>query len=85
MYFEFRKHQLAYIALVCGLLGLAVLYLAVWPYRWPLRLVSLAIGAFYLTWGVVSHVKTQTLTKKVTYEYAGVAGLATLLLWLITF
>lgn len=84
MFQEMRRHQLAYLALLCGLVGLAIIFMAVWPHRWPLRLVGLAIGAFYLIWGVTTHVKTQELTPQVVKEYAGMSLLATVVLWLVT-
>ncbi len=76
MWLELRKHRWAYVSLLLGLAAFVILFLGAWPNRGPLRVVSIAMAAFYLMWGVSTHVKTQTLTKQVFYEYLGVASLA---------
>jgi len=82
---EFLSHKRAYLILIIGLVGLAFIFLGVWPNRFYQRLVAVAIGLFYLVWGLVTHVHTLQLTKRVLYEYATMAALAMLLLLLVTF
>lgn len=84
MHFELIRHKLAYVILLCGLTGFTLLYFVAWPDVWAQRAVSLALGAFYALWGLIAHVKSEHLTKQVTYEYLGIATLSTLLLLLIT-
>jgi hypothetical protein len=42
------------------------------------------MSVFYLFWGIVHHLKTNRLTKKVVLEYLGVSVLAGCLMFLIT-
>lgn len=82
---EFIHHKLAYIILVMGLLILSLVFIGVWPNRLYQRIVAVGIGVFYFAWGLVTHVHTLQLTKRVIYEYAAMAALAALLLLLVTF
>jgi len=82
---EFLHHKLAYLLLVIGLVALSLAFIGVWPNRMYQRIVAVVIGLFYFGWGLVTHVHTLQLTKRVLYEYAAMAILATLLLLLVTF
>lgn len=81
---EFLSHKLAYLVLVL-FLGLSVfLFLAVWPDRAYQRYLTLLISIFYFFWGVVSHTKSKTITKKIVIEYLAVSCLSGLILLLVT-
>ena len=81
---ELRRHKYAYTVLVMGLLTGITFFLGVWPDRFQQRLVVIALGVFYFTWGVVTHFKTTHLTKDVMYEYAGASLLGISILLLLT-
>jgi hypothetical protein len=85
MHTEILKHKWSYLILIVGLVILMLGFMAVWPDRFLQRLLVLAIALYYFVWGVITHVKTERISKKVVYEYLGVAMLAGFLLLLITF
>lgn len=84
MWQELRTHWIAYAVLVIGLFFFTYAYLYFWPNEWFVRYVSLALGCFYACWGIVTHTKTKRITPRVVWEYVLVAGIAVLLLWLVT-
>ena len=81
---EITKHKWAYTILITGVLIFIFVFLGAWPNRWIQRLVVLALACYYFLWGVLTHLKTKTITKSVLWEYGMVAGLGALLLLLIT-
>lgn len=81
---EFARHPIAYSVLVAGLIVLIVLFLAAWPSLFWQRVVILLLGLFYLSWGVMTHVKSEFVSRRVILEYLGVSLLATALLFLVT-
>lgn len=82
---ELLVHKKAYILLLLGLVALTIAFLAVWPDRNMQRVVIGVLGLFYFLWGCMTHLHTAALTRRVLYEYASVAILATALLLLLTF
>lgn len=81
---ELLRHPHAYAALIFGLVGWGLLFMAVWPHVWWQRLVILGACSFYFVWGIVIHHKWEMISKNIMYEYAGVSALAGVLLLLIT-
>jgi hypothetical protein len=84
MHQEIFKHKLAYFTLVVGLTAFVFCFLGFWPNRVLQRWSILGIEVYYFVWGVITHVKSDTLSKRVAAEYAGVAALAGAILLLIT-
>jgi hypothetical protein len=84
MQYELLRHKLAYFSLILGLVGMTILFLAVWPNLALQRGVVVLMSVYYFSWGIITHVKTDHITRKVLYEYAGISILAGLLLLLIT-
>lgn len=82
--FELKKHRLAYALLIVGLLVLGGLYMLAWPDTLMIRLVSIALGIFYASWGILAHTKSKTVTPAVVAEYLAISLLAVLVLLLIT-
>lgn len=80
----FRLHFWSYTVLLIVLVLLSVLFLLAWPNHAWQRVVILAIMLVYFVWGVVTHLKTYCITKRVVLEYLGVALLAGAMLWVIT-
>ncbi len=70
---EVDKHRLAYLTLILGLSVFVMAFLGVWPNRNLQRLAIAGVTVFYFVWGIISHVKTDTLNKRVALEYAAVA------------
>jgi lipopolysaccharide export LptBFGC system permease protein LptF len=81
---ELKKHKHAYTILVMGILTAVALYMGVWPDRFGQRIVILFFGIFYFCWGVITHFKTQFITRNVLLEYAGVSLLGVSILLLLT-
>lgn len=84
MFPELKRHALAYTLLVIGLLVGAAAFLLAWPDKTYLRLVILGIGVMYVTWGVLTHLKTKRITSLVVWEYVAMASIACVLLLLLT-
>jgi hypothetical protein len=84
MFKEILKHKWSYVVLVIGLLLLMLAFMAVWPDRLQQRLIIVALSGYYFIWGIICHVKTDRISKRVVYEYFGVSLLAGFLLLLIT-
>jgi hypothetical protein len=82
---EFKEHPAAYIFLAIFLVLGIISFLAAWPNHAIQRVVAVGIGGVYAVWGIVAHVKTDRLSKKVVAEYVIVGMLASLLLVLVTF
>ena len=85
MKFELMRHKLAYATLFVGLSVFLVIFLAVWPNRLAERITVIALVAFYMLWGIVTHVKAEHISRRIITEYVGVSLLAGLFLLLITF
>ncbi|NCN51309.1 MAG: hypothetical protein GW762_05720 [Candidatus Pacebacteria bacterium] len=85
MFVELKKHLAAYTILFLGLGIFIVFFFLFWPDHTQQRMVSIALGVFYFTWGVVSHVKTRHISPHVFFEYLATAALATFLLLMVTF
>jgi len=81
---ELKKHRLAYLVLTVGVTIFIFLFLGAWPNKLIQRMVTIGMVLFYFLWGVLTHFKTRTISKEVIYEYASVAFLAGVLLFLIT-
>ena len=81
---ELTQHKLAYFVLISFLSLCGFLFLAVWPDVYYQRYLVTLMMTFYFFWGVVTHVKSKKLTRKITAEYFSVSVLAGLLLFLIT-
>lgn len=81
---ELKRHKLSYAILILFMGLVCFLFLAAWPDVIYQRYLILLMSVFYLFWGIVHHLKTNRLTKKVVLEYLGVAVLAGCLMFLIT-
>lgn len=81
---ELQAHLFSYIVLIIFLVIAIIMFLAAWPNLVTQRLIALAIGLFYTIWGMLTHVKANRLTRKLTMEYLLAGTLATLLLVLVT-
>ncbi|MCA9369249.1 MAG: hypothetical protein H6773_01770 [Pseudomonadales bacterium] len=85
MFTEFKRHLVSYSILFFGFAVFLVLFFMFWPDHTKQRMMSIALGMFYFSWGVISHVKTRHISPHVFFEYLGVAALATFLLLMVTF
>lgn len=81
---ELKKHKLAYLTLFSGFVIFLLFFLGVWPNRDLQRFAVICLMFFYFVWGVVTHVKTTTFTKRVAYEYAAVSILGGIFLLILT-
>lgn len=85
MYAELKRHRIAYTILLLGVALIGTLIFAAWPNREVQRYLIAVIVLFYFIWGVLTHVHSETITRRVILEYGGVALLAGSLLALMTF
>jgi FtsH-binding integral membrane protein len=81
---ELIQHRGAYLVLVTGLAIFIFAFLGLWPNHFAQQVSVVVMAIFYLLWGVVTHVKTQSISSRVVAEYAGVSFLAAALLLFIT-
>ena len=81
---ELFRHKLAYLILIIGLMLLTILFLAAWPNPWLQRIVVVAMSAFYVLWGVVTHLHADKITRRIVYEYLSMGVLAGMILFLVT-
>lgn len=84
MFKELLKHKLAYSILLLGLLMFTFYFFAVWPNRVYQRTLILGFSLFYFLWGIMVHVKSKSINKRVVMEYLAVSLLIGSLLFLIT-
>jgi hypothetical protein len=81
---ELLQHKLPYLILILGLSILTLIFLGVWPNRVLQRLVIISLSLFYMTWGIVTHLHKDTITRRIVYEYISIGLLAGVLLFLVT-
>lgn len=80
---ELRRDLFDYILLIGGLAGIVFLFVIVWPDRFWMRVISVALGFFYVGWGLYSHWNDHHLSAKIFWEYLAVAIVGVTLLWLL--
>jgi hypothetical protein len=78
------KHKFAYIFLLIGLSLFLIIFLGAWPNKVMQRFAVLGVMAFYTLWGVITHIHTETITKRVALEYVTAALFGGTLLLVIT-
>lgn len=81
---ELNEHKLAYAILASGLLMGVACFMIVWPDRVLQRIVAVSMCGFYILWGVITHLHTERISKKVIAEYVSIASLAGFVLLLLT-
>lgn len=82
---ELSKHKLAYF-LLCLILGLGIAAYLFWgETTLHQQIVIVALSCSYFLWGILTHLKSEHITRYVIQEYAGIAVLGGLLLLLLTF
>jgi hypothetical protein len=82
---EIARHRYAYIFLGLGITVLIGLYMGAWPDRNWQRVIAVTFSAFYIIWGLITHVKSSHLTRNIIYEYLGIGILGGAILMLLTF
>ena len=81
---ELLTHRIAYTILFLGLVIYTFLFLAAWPNRTAQRVVIGLLGIFYVVWGVSTHLHVKMISRKLVLEYAGIAFLSGVFLFLLT-
>jgi uncharacterized membrane protein YczE len=84
MKLEILRHRVAYTILFLGLVIYTFLFLAAWPNRYAQRLVIALLAVFYTAWGVSTHLHAKMISRRLILEYAGIAGLSGVFLFLLT-
>lgn len=82
---ELSQHRLAYSILILILGTSMAAYLFWGDSRANQQIIILTLTISYFVWGIVTHLKSDHLTRYVIQEYAGIAVLGGLLLLLLTF
>lgn len=82
--YELKRHRVEYLLLLVGLAVFMGLYVLVWPDTTLIRAVSICVGIFYASWGILAHTKSKTITTAVVAEYVAISVLAVIVLLLIT-
>jgi hypothetical protein len=81
---EVSKHKLAYLFLILGFGVFIAAFLGFWPNRNLQRISILGVTIFYFLWGITTHVKTDSFTKRVALEYGVVSTFGGFLLLMLT-
>jgi len=81
---EILGHIRSYIVIGAILLLFATSFLWAWPNRDLQRVLIGCLMLSYFVWGLLTHTKSNVLTKHVVLEYLGVSLLAGVLLILVT-
>jgi hypothetical protein len=82
---ELTQHTLAYAVLLL-ILGASIFAYLNWSETaLHQQIIIAAVSVSYFLWGVVTHLKTDQITKGVVMEYAAISLLGGLLLLLLTF
>ena len=81
---EFLAHKISYLVLLLELIAFVTLFMAAWPNRFLQRLLILLLVFFYVLWGMITHFKSDHLTKNILFEYLAVALIAGAILFLVT-
>ncbi|HEX7017901.1 MAG TPA: hypothetical protein VF209_03280 [Patescibacteria group bacterium] len=81
---ELTQHKWAYVVLLSAMLLAVLLFMAAWPSHFWQRIIGLAAAAFYAIWGILTHWRSDHISKHVVYEYLTVAFLGALLLLMVT-
>lgn len=79
--FLFRTVEL--VSLVLGLGGGVIAFMSFWPSQTILRIVVLLLAVFYTLWGVIAHWQSGQKNLQIWGEYAAVAFLGALMVWLV--
>ncbi len=82
---ELATHRLAYSALIIILLFFGTAIFGAWPNRELQRILIVGLSLSYCLWGVITHVRSESITPRVVIEYVGVSVFAGLLLLLMTY
>lgn len=77
----FRTIELA--SLILGLGGAVLAFLSFWPNQGVLRIIVVLLAVFYILWGVIAHWKSGQKMSEIVREYAAVALLGALMVWLV--
>lgn len=79
--FLFRALEL--LSLVLGLGGAVLAFISFWPSQNILRIIVFLLALFYTLWGVIAHWKSGQKNTQIWSEYAAVAFLGALMVWLV--
>jgi hypothetical protein len=80
---EFLRHKVAYSVLLIGLSLFGIAIFGAWPNREFQRWAIVGLMLFYSSWGVLTHVHSLVVTKKIVFEYVSIAIFAGgMLLWM---
>ncbi len=82
---ELARHRVAYSVLLLLLFLFGVGIFGAWPNREMQRYLIVGLAASYFVWGIVTHVKSDSITSRVVIEYGIVSLLAGAFLTLMTF
>lgn len=80
MWHSFNRHIWEYLILLLVGSAFVVGFITVSPNIQAQTGLAVALGAFYVIWGVLHHLLDRNLTTKITIEYAAIAALAAVIL-----
>lgn len=81
---QFLQHRWSYLVLLIELIIFVLLFMAAWPNRLLQRILIVFMMTFYVTWGSMTHFKTDRLTRMIFFEYLGISLLMGALLFFVT-
>jgi len=84
MRFELKHHMIAYTILILLLTIHILLFMGLWPQTAAQRIIAVSLGCCYFFWGILAHVKSKHITKRIAREYFFAALLGSGILIFIT-
>ncbi len=81
---ELLHHRLSYAVLICALSFFIVFFLGLWPNRMYERIAVAALVGFYILWGIITHLRSDHISRHIISEYITISLLAGVMLFLIT-
>lgn len=81
---QLTKHRVAYVLLFVGLAIFLTAFLGFWPNRELQRISILGLMVFYSIWGILLHIRAETISHKVALEYMTVSLLGGTVLLVLT-
>jgi len=80
---ELRKHWIEYLVLLLIVLVHGFLFIRFWPNKTAQQITAASLGAVYFLWGIIHHVLSGTMHRKVVLEYFFVSIFATSVLMML--
>lgn len=66
---ELRRHWVEYLVLLIVVFAHAFLFVRFWPNKTAQQITAASLGGVYFLWGMIHHVLSGTMHRRVVLEY----------------